>query len=75
MMCLYCGRTEKLNNGVCSTCEERFRKKPPLGIEPHKVWIENRITDIWKAIERYISTNTKIPIEWIEEYNKLVDHL
>ena len=46
--------------------------KPPLGLMPHKFWVEERITNILQAVNRYIEDDREIPTEWIEEYNKLI---
>lgn len=50
-------------------------KKPPLGIEPHKFWVETRINDIINAMDRYIQSDCTIPIEWVNEYNTLTKEL
>lgn len=46
--------------------------KPPLGLMPHYVWIEQRIEAIEYAVKRYIEAQHPIPIEWITEYNGLM---
>jgi len=48
-------------------------EKPPIGIMPEQIWKENRLTDLRKAISRYISGCYVVPIEWITEYNKLIE--
>lgn len=48
---------------------ENINKKPPIGIMSKKLWQEKRIEELKEAILRYIDSNTKVPIEWIEEYN------
>lgn len=52
-------------------------KKPPLGIIPKKFHEENtkikRFNDICGAITRYYNGGFKINIEWIIEYNELID--
>lgn len=50
-------------------------EKPPLGLAPHKYWVQERLTNINNAIARYMETNTPIPAEWIEEYNKLIEDI
>jgi hypothetical protein len=49
--------------------------KPPLGIMPRYIHDEQRLNDLCLAINRYITGNKAIPIEWIEEYNELVKRL
>jgi hypothetical protein len=47
--------------------------KPPLGLMPKKHWIDRRISDINSAINRYMECGKEVPIEWIEEYNELIE--
>ena len=47
-------------------------EKPPIGLIPEYLWKEKRLFDIIEAINRYIEAKKEIPIEWIEEYNKLI---
>lgn len=47
--------------------------KPPLGLTPKWVIQEARYFDVCGAISRYYNAGLKIPIEWIEEYNELVE--
>ncbi|MFW5438109.1 hypothetical protein [Paenibacillus apiarius] len=46
--------------------------KPPLGIMPKRIWIEQRCKEITDAIQRYIEAGHTIPIEWVMEYNELL---
>lgn len=47
--------------------------KPPIGLRPK--WVSNieRLNEVRGAIVRYYDAELKIPIEWIEEYNQLID--
>ena len=52
--------------------------KPPLGLTP-KIHHDNlvkveRFNEVCGAIARYYDAKLKIKIEWIEEYNELVDY-
>ena len=47
--------------------------KPPIGLIPKWVIDKERLNDIRGAIVRYYDAELKIPIEWIEEYNQLID--
>ena len=47
----------------------------PLGIIPKKIWKEQRLGDLRDAIDRYLEANQRIPIEWIEEYNELLEDI
>ena len=45
--------------------------KPPLGIKPKKVWLEDRLVEVTAAITRYASSGTSVPPEWFEEFHEL----
>ena len=51
--------------------------KPPLGLIPKKFHDERvkikRFNEVRGAIARYYDAGMKINIEWIEEYNELVE--
>jgi hypothetical protein len=47
--------------------------KPPLGLMPIRIHQENRFDEVCAAITRYYNAGLKIPIEWIVEYNELID--
>lgn len=49
--------------------------KPPLGLMPETFHSEARLSDVVNAIERRTSEKIAIPIEWIEEYNRLIKKL
>ena len=49
------------------------KQKPPLGLMPHSVFLLKRLEEIFEAIERYHQANRQIPIEWITEYNLLIE--
>lgn len=44
--------------------------KPPLGIVPQHIWLENRVTALGAAITRYAVAGYTIDQAWVEEYNK-----
>lgn len=51
--------------------KERHRqKKPPLGIQPKEIWINERKKALEDAIMRYLNEGNAIPIKWIEELNE-----
>jgi len=45
----------------------------PLGIIPKNIWKKQRLGELRGAVERYLEANQRIPIEWIEEYNELLE--
>ena len=51
--------------------------KPPLGLIPKRFHDERinteRFNEVCGAIARYYDAGLKINIEWIEEYNELVE--
>jgi hypothetical protein len=47
--------------------------RPPLGLMPHSVFLLRRLEEIFQAIERYYEASMQIPIEWIYEYNLLIE--
>jgi len=48
-------------------------RKPPIGIMPKKLHREQRFYDICEAISKRYMAEINIPIEWVEEYNELLD--
>lgn len=71
--------TDNLMDDVCNISENVVgtvkHTKSPLGLMPRKYWIAERIRDIALAISRYAEQSKCIPIEWLEEYNKLAEEL
>lgn len=54
----------------------KFYAKPPIGIMPHKIWLELRIQELSKALTRYatkIGEDKKCMIEWSEELTMLLN--
>ncbi len=49
--------------------------KPPLGLKPKKINEEQRYVEVQTAIDRYCIDGLKIPVEWVEEYNELLDKM
>lgn len=72
---------ENLNNqetaqlGIAAVSGSAIR--PPLGLIPKKFHYERvkveRFNEVCGAIARYYDAGMKINIEWIEEYNELVE--
>jgi hypothetical protein len=46
---------------------------PPIGLKPKFVNRLERLNEVRGAIVRYYDAKLKIPVEWIEEYNELID--
>jgi len=53
------------------------KERPPLGVIPREIYWEDqnqkRKDDLKGAVIRYAENTLKIPLEWIEEYNYLVE--
>lgn len=54
---------------------EPLQEKPPLGLMPEIIWLEQRIDEVHKAILRYTNINKRVPQEWIEERYRLRDKI
>lgn len=46
-------------------------EKPPLGLKPRYICENERITEILKAMLRYINSAYPIPEEWIQELSDI----
>ena len=46
--------------------------RPPLGITPRYIWLDQRRDDIKAAIVRMMEANRYIPTDWVTEYNDLM---
>ena len=51
----------------------RYTEKPPLGIMPQKVHDDQRREDLGASISRRIAAEIEIPIEWVDEYNEIIE--
>ena len=47
--------------------------EPPLGLMPRDIWELQRLRDVKKAIQRYLEDGRKIPMEWVKEFNELLN--
>lgn len=45
--------------------------KPPLGIVPERIFLEQRVIDITEAMARYANARKPIPDKWIEELQSI----
>lgn len=53
--------------------DRAIEEKPPLGLKPRRIHDEERVNELANAIHRYVNNVKEIPIEWIEEYNELIE--
>lgn len=49
--------------------------KPPLGLTPTKLWMEDREKEISAAIWRYLKAEMEVPVSWIAESYDLKNRL
>ena len=47
--------------------------KPPLGLKPRCIHHEQRINEIKEAVVRMFNANHTINVEWIREYNEMIN--
>jgi len=47
----------------------------PLGLAPKWLIQEKRRNEISEAMSRYLTAGLKVPTEWVEEYNELVESI
>ena len=73
----YKAMNEELNQPSCLGGVSGSAIRPPLGLIPKKFHDERvkaeRFNEVCGAITRYYDAGMKINIEWIEEYNELVE--
>lgn len=50
-------------------------KKPPLGLIPRKIWLEDRLNEMNACFTRYLSEDYQFPEEWVKERNWLIAEL
>lgn len=62
---------EQIEKECCaSKCESKEMKgkvKPPIGVIPKNIRLEQRFVEVSEAIKRYEEANYSIPMEWINE--------
>jgi len=67
------------NKEVSLRIKVRVWKRPPLGLIPKEIYNKNnkvtRFNEVCGAISRYYNEGLQIPINWVEEYNELVDNI
>ena len=51
----------------------RRTTKPPLGVMPRFVADERRLEELKEAMMRFISANWPINVEWLTEYNEIIE--
>ena len=48
-------------------------EQPPIGLKPKFVNRLERLDEVKNAMKRYFDAGLKMPLDWIEEYNDLID--
>lgn len=76
-LCDYRIQCKYKNSSKCEGCSYKYQItstcKPPIGIKPKHIHDEERIRDLSSAAVRYLQARFPIPMEWIEEYNQLLE--
>lgn len=59
-------------------CNEFSAIKPPIGLKPFRFHEREtkieRFNDVCGAIQRYYDAGLKINLEWVSEYNDLIEY-
>ena len=50
-------------------------RKPPLGIMPYQIWLEQRLEDLKRCILGHMQDDFPVEKYWVDEYNKLIKEL
>lgn len=64
---------ELLKDEITDTTKQL--EKPPLGLRPSFIWMEERLTEILEAAHRYVESKKDIPYEWMKEYIEILIEL
>ena len=48
-------------------------RRPPVGVEPHDIWIRARKLQLAIAIVEHIQADITPPIEWLDELRGLIE--
>lgn len=49
--------------------------RPPIGIMPKEIWLENRLDEIRHAAGRYLNDLRPVPDQWLEEIDWILEEL
>ncbi len=52
---------------------ENVLTRPPVGLKPKFIKDSERLREIKSAMQRYIDAGCKVPLDWVVEYNELID--
>ena len=47
-------------------------ERPPIGVRPRYVHDQSRLSELFQAVLRYMTSGCAIPQEWIEEIDELM---
>lgn len=62
-----------LKPSIPSTPPRPKTQKPPLGVMPRRIHDEKRRQELGGAIARYIEAGLPVNLEWVKEYNELLE--
>lgn len=49
--------------------------RPTLGLVPRFIRLEQRRDEVYSAIQRYLEAGEVIPLDWVVEFNELIEQL
>ena len=64
-------RAETILTHVLKTLEDKPPIKPTLGVMPHWLWKEQRVSDLLRAITAKVEAKQAIPMLWACEIHQL----
>lgn len=72
-MCLFCLLNAQAKIAEKEKIENHKTLRPPIGARPRWFVDKERFVEVKGVIERYLSENRPVLLEWIEEYNELCE--
>lgn len=66
---------ERVDRAINGFLESTKSMKPPMGVTPRFIIEEKRFNDLRGAINRYAIDGFKIDLDWVDEYNELLDKI
>jgi len=69
------GKTVFLKNGEQLVDKAPMMKRPPHGLISKRLHREKRLNNIYDAISKGLYSEKEVPIEWIKEYNLLLNEV
>ena len=61
-----------MNDRAGTAVRLHMENKPPLGIKPRHIHDQQRLSDIFDAILRYMTEGVPVPLDWLHEANDIL---